>query len=231
MYVRKLKKPNGRIYLSFVQGYRENGKPKSRTVKSLGYLDELEGQFDDPIAHFEELARIENEKTKAEHAPVVLTIHPEQKIDKRTCQRKNIGCAIPLSIYQRLGIEESIRSALRKYSVRFDVNAVLRLLVMERLFNPGSKQSAWQARDSYFFKSDFSDDDVYRGLDILADSKSRIVAAMNKSIDAMGRRGSLDTAFYDVTNYYFEIDDPDDLRRKGVSKEHRKSPIVQMGLL
>lgn len=37
--------------------------------------------------------------------------------------------------------------------------------------------------------------------------------------------------FYDVTNYYFEVDEPGGLRQKGVSKEHRKGPIVQMGLL
>jgi transposase len=37
--------------------------------------------------------------------------------------------------------------------------------------------------------------------------------------------------YYDVTNYYFEIDKQDELRKKGASKEHRKDPIVQMGLL
>jgi transposase len=37
--------------------------------------------------------------------------------------------------------------------------------------------------------------------------------------------------YYDVTNYYFEIDEQDELRRKGVCKEHRPNPIVQMGLL
>jgi len=36
--------------------------------------------------------------------------------------------------------------------------------------------------------------------------------------------------YYDVTNYYFETDEQDELRRKGVSKEHRPDPIVQMGL-
>ena len=39
-----------------------------------------------------------------------------------------------------------------------------------------------------------------------------------------------EAVFYDVTNYYFEIDDPDELRKKGVCKEHRPNPIVQMGL-
>lgn len=36
--------------------------------------------------------------------------------------------------------------------------------------------------------------------------------------------------YYDVTNYYFEIDGSDDLRKRGVSKEHRPDPIIQMGL-
>jgi hypothetical protein len=42
----------------------------------------------------------------------------------------------------------------------------------------------------------------------------------------------LSYAFYDVTNYFFEIDFPDgedDLRKRGVSKEHRTDPIVAMG--
>jgi transposase len=37
--------------------------------------------------------------------------------------------------------------------------------------------------------------------------------------------------YYDVTNYYFEIDKQDKIRRKGVCKEHRPNPIIQMGLL
>ena len=36
--------------------------------------------------------------------------------------------------------------------------------------------------------------------------------------------------YYDVTNYYFEIDREDELRARGVSKEHRPEPIIQMGL-
>ena len=58
MYLRKSKKPNGRTYLTIVQGYRdEDGKNKARTVRSLGYVDALEAEFDDPVAHFEEECR------------------------------------------------------------------------------------------------------------------------------------------------------------------------------
>ena len=36
--------------------------------------------------------------------------------------------------------------------------------------------------------------------------------------------------YYDCTNYFFEIEKEDALRKYGVSKEHRPNPIVQMGL-
>ncbi len=36
--------------------------------------------------------------------------------------------------------------------------------------------------------------------------------------------------YYDCTNYYFEIEDEDDFRKYGHSKEHRPNPVVQMGL-
>ena len=59
MFLKKDKKPNGRIYLSIVEGYRESttGKTKHRKVQSLGYVDELEKEFDDPISHFTEVAK------------------------------------------------------------------------------------------------------------------------------------------------------------------------------
>ena len=40
-----------------------------------------------------------------------------------------------------------------------------------------------------------------------------------------------DVVFYDVTNYYFEIDQEDDFRRKGFCKSNSRNPLVQMGLL
>ena len=48
---------NGRVYLSFVQGYRHNGKVKQKTVEKLGYLDDLQKIYPDPIEHFTQVAR------------------------------------------------------------------------------------------------------------------------------------------------------------------------------
>jgi transposase len=230
MYLKLTKHKNGRTSVSITQSYREGKKSKNRTVASFGYLDELEKVYGDPIAH---LTRLRDQMTAQQRdrtAPVSVTIHPAQKVDKRTCNRKNAGCAVPLAFLDSLGIEPILRNHTRDKALQYDVNAVVRLLVTDRLLDPSSKLSAWQGRDRWFFKSDFSDDDLYRALDIIAEAKRFVVLAMNRRIEQLVGR-DLENVFYDVTNYHFEIDEEDALRRKGVAKNHMPKPLVQMGLL
>ena len=230
MYLHKSKRKDGRVYLALVEGYRQDGKSKMRTVESLGYLDKFQELYDDPIAHFQAVCDERNAAKEAEAQAVAIEIHPQQKIDKRAVARKNIGSAVLLAVYNALGVETVIRNATRGSKAGYDANAVMRLLTVERILDPGSKKHAWENRERYFFRTEFSLDDTYRALDPICACRDRIVSAVNRAVDKMGIR---DTAcvFYDVTNYYFEVDEPGGLRQKGVSKEHRKGPIVQMGLL
>lgn len=230
MYLHKSKRKDGRVYLALAEGYRQDGKPRMRTVESLGYLDELEKSYGDPIAHFQAVCDERNAAKRAEAQSVSVEIHPMQRIDKRAVARKNVGSAVLLAVYDALGVETAIRNATRGSKADYDANAVMRLLVVERILDPGSKKHAWENKDRYFFRTEFSLEDTYRALDVLRACRDRIVSAVNRAVDRMGIR---DTAcvFYDVTNYYFEVDEPGGLRQKGMSKEHRKSPIVQMGLL
>jgi transposase len=103
------------------------------------------------------------------------------------------------------------------------------LLVVSRLLSPGSKLAAFGEKGRYFERFDFSLDDVYRALSHF----DRISEGLQKRMheNARAKYGS-DTSviYYDVTNYYFEISRPDDLRRYGKAKQNRKKPIVQMGL-
>ena len=229
MYLHKSRRKDGRVYLSIAENYRLDGRNKTRTVRSLGYVDELESDYPDPIAHFKKVCDEENERKRAARQAVDITMHPAQKIDMRKSNRKNVGCAVPLAVYNSLGIEKALRNHVAKSKATYDLNAVMRLLVTERLLDPGSKLSAVSNRGRYFFRSDLTDDDVYRALDVLADARDRVVSAMNRAIEKSYGRDTRNV-FYDVTNYYFECD-PDELRRRGVSKEHRPNPIVQMGLL
>ena len=230
MYLHKSKRKDGRTYLSLVAAYREGGKKRMRTVESLGYLDKLQELYDDPVAHFRAVCDAANAEAEAAAQAVSVEIHPMQKMRAGEGYRKNYGSAALLAVYNELGVERAIRNATRGSKADYDANAVMRLLTVERILDPGSKRHAWENRDRYFFRTEFSLDDAYRALDVLCACRDRIVSAVNRAVDKMGVR---DTAcvFYDVTNYYFEVDEPGGLRQKGVSKEHRKSPIVQMGLL
>jgi hypothetical protein len=101
MFLRQLKnKKTDRIYLSIVHGYRDKVSQKSRTktIESLGYLDELEKQYDDPVAFFEEKAKQMNDQQAAEKFDVTFRIRSEERIQKDTTNRKNFGYAALRSI-------------------------------------------------------------------------------------------------------------------------------------
>jgi transposase len=83
--------------------------------------------------------------------------------------------------------------------------------------------------------------EVYRALDVLDAKANTIQKRMDLKISkSIGR--SKDICFYDVTNYWFEIDDNDadmpdgiggtrdGMRKSGPSKAKNRKPIVQMGL-
>lgn len=232
MFLKKTPRAHGRVSLSAVQAYRDprTGRPKQKTVQTFGFVDELEKEFDDPVAHFKEVVAGMDAERLEKEAPVQITISPSEEINEGEQNRMCVGDAVPMAYYDALGIESAVRSRMRGHKVAFDVNSLLRLLVSERLLAPGSKHAAWEGAGRHFFRCDLSESDVYRGLDELARMSGSIVSKMNASISEAGIR-DLSCGYYDCTNYYFEIDDEDGLRRRGVSKENRKSPIVQMGLL
>jgi len=236
MHIRKQKRKDGRVYLSVVQSYRTpEGKTRSRHVRSLGYLDELERTYDDPIAHFQAEVDAENEAARAAAAPISVELRPMERIDKRACHRVEAGAAVPSAYFHRdLGIWSFFERRRTARGFSYDPCRILELLVWDRVAHPSSKAAAWERRGSFPRRCAFSLDDVYRSLDYLAASADALVKHMNASLEAA--RGPRDRSrlYYDVTNYYFEVDGEDDgggLRRRGVSKEHRPEPIVQMGML
>jgi len=230
MFLKQMRTRSGRVRLAVYESYWDGGRSRQRVVRPLGFLDELEREHDDPVSWGRAVAAEMTEAKRASGQSVAVEIHPMQKIDKRADNERNVGCAVALSQYAALGVGDALRSASRSSGAGYSLDAVCRLLVCERIVEPGSKLSAWANRGRYFFRSDFSDDDVYRALDGIAGARDIVVSAMNRRIAGAGIR-DLSAVYYDVTNYYFEVDDEDGLRMKGVSKEHRRSPIVQMGLL
>ena len=231
MYLRKCpNKRTGRVQLDIVQAYRDkDGKSKHKSVLHIGYLDLAEKQYPDPIAHFTEVARQMTAEYKEQTKPVHIEFYLKQAMEKSYDECKNFGYAALSKIYHELDIKSFLGNRQRSVKTDFNLNSIFRLLVFSRLLYPASKKHTYENRNLFFERSDFSLDDVYRSLGAFAKVKDGLILHLHNRLKAAyGRDTSM--VYYDVTNYYFEIDEQDRLRRKGISKEHRPDPIVQMGL-
>ena len=235
MYLNKRKKPNGRVYLTIAESYRENGKSKTRHVEAIGYVDELIApDCPDPVAWWKAEIDRRNEEAREAASPVIVKLSPARRIDKRTESRIDLGAAIPSAYFHRdLGIWDFFERKRTARGFDYDPCRILELLAWNRLSSPSSKKAAWEGRGRFPRKCDFSLDDAYRSLDYLDANSDALVRHMNASLEKARGKRDRTRLYYDVTNYYFEIENEDEggLRKRGVSKENRRSPIVQMGLL
>jgi hypothetical protein len=229
----KIGKSNGRSYLSIVHKYRDKETKQSRTktINSLGYLDDLEKEHPgiDVIAHYREVARQMTDTEKAERK-ITLTIDMNETLPQNTDNRKNLGYAAILKIYHELELDIFFNNNSRHRDFDFNANAVMVLLVVSRLLSPGSKKKAFEEKGRYFERFDFSLMDVYRALSHFATMEKDVQRHINERIIACYGKRDTRTIYYDVTNYYFEIDREDDLRKYGLNKKKSHDPIVQMGL-
>lgn len=231
MYLKKTyRKESGRTYLVIAQKYRN---PKTnistdRTIKSLGYLDELEKEYDDPIAHFQDVARKMTEEENF-HRKLTLSINMDERLSPGTNNRKNFGYAAILKIYHELGMDSFFKNKSRFKNFEYNTNSIMIMLVVARLLSPGSKKKAFEEKNRYFERFNFSLPDVYRSLTHFSQLATEFQKYLNSQISAKYGRNTK-TIYYDVTNFYFEIDEADEFRKFGLCKEKRHNPIVQMGL-
>ena len=231
---------NGRTFLVFAQGYRKNGKVKHKTIEKIGYLDELEKIYDDPIAHFKQIAKQKSSKEITEFTIKDLNT----KIIDLSSKSMNLGYVALREIYKELGLDKFMNNKNKNLKVKFDLNNIFSLLVYSRIMYPGSKKETFEGRDRFFEEfNNFSLEDVYRSLDYFNQYKEELETLLwNNSKDLYNR--NTDNLYYDCTNYYFEINYNDtDLvdeegniiekgyRKRGPEKNHRPDPIIEMGLL
>ena len=177
--------------------------------------------------------------------------------DQNQIELKNIGYFFINNIFDKLGISEVLNRIKSDSKIEYDLNGLTKLLIFERILNPQSKKKTFENKNRYLFPVTTSEDlnDVYKTLDVLNENSKKIQNRMNTRIKNSSIGRVTDLTYYDVTNYYFETMYGDDdvyeldenneivkdekgqpvivqkgFRKKGVSKEGKKEPIVQMGL-
>ena len=152
-----------------------------------------------------------------------------------------------LNAYMKeLGLSQFFTAVKSKRKTEYDLLGFVKLIVYGRILKPCSKWATIQQNNEYYnplLKSGFNSYNIYDTLDILHEHRVDIFKTINNAL--VKRKSGRDTSivFYDVTNYFFEIElnDPDlldengivieeGLRKRGHSKESRPQPITQMGL-
>jgi transposase len=211
-----------KVYL--VEGYRDKtGKSKQRTIKKYGNLEELEAE--DPNI----LEKLKAEAKNMKKNEVVIT-HNLLKLNSEQETDKNYGYFFLDNIYKSLEITEFVKKYKFEKNFKYNLDEILRLLTFSRILNPTSKKSTVAHQDEYFKEFNVELKSVYKSLSNFSEMKIDLQNHLNEKVsETYGRDASL--VFYDVTNYYFETEIEDDLKKKGPSKEKKSTPIVQMGLL
>lgn len=233
----------------FIQmGIRNGKKTTTKNVARIGKHSELLKITDDPLAYAKEQVKIYNEEVKQQHRQSLeIKVDFAQKIratdkDISESNRLNIGYFFLQKIYQELGLASFFKTVTANRKNEFDPNLVNRFLSYSRILNPGSKLATQLRLHRYYEKPAFDYVHILRTMDIMENNYDEYITHLYEHSSSLLKRNT-SVCFYDCTNYYFEIESPDDdyvdevtgelvkgLRKYGYSKEHKPNPIVEMGL-
>ena len=225
-----LKKSNLKkgLYLQIYESFYDPARKHTahRSVKAIGYEHELREQgIKDPISHFKAEVDKMNIERKAEKAEDKV-----RRIGQATPER-HLGYFPFKAIDTMLGIERELQWLQITSEFKFSISELLSSLVYARLCQPCSKSKTFHdVLPLLMDKSSFSLDQLYAGIEFLGAESAKVIEVYNHAIESLWPRDTSKT-YFDCTNFYFEIDSEDDLRRKGPSKENKKEPIVGLGLL
>lgn len=214
-------------YLQIYESYRDKDRKCSaqRSVKVLGYLDDIIASgIDDPITYYKNVVASMNDKAKK--------LKEENKIRKiEKSPIKNLGYFLIKSVFNKLSVKGDLDLMDSITNESISTYDYLLNMVSARIIEPCSKiKTLEDVLPTLYEPFIISKDQLYDKLDFIGDNYSRIIEVFNYFFNKKyGRKTN--TVYFDCTNYYFEIDYEDELRRKGPSKENRKDPIVGMGLL
>ena len=210
---------------------RIDGRTTTRTVEKLGNLEMVRTRAggQDPYvwakAYVEEL----NKKQYEDQKSILVSLSPSKLVNKDEQLASNCGYLFLQKIYYSLRLDKICQSIAEKSQAQYDLNAILSRLVYTRILYPASKRGSLKAAKDFYEQPSFELQDVYRALSLLSENSDFIQAELYKQSQKLLERRK-DLLYYDCTNYYFEIEEADELRKYGKSKEHRPNPIVGMGL-
>jgi transposase len=221
----RLKKSGRYSYLQIVENHREGQKIKQRVLVTLGRMDQLHEKGD-----IETLV-----KSISRFSDKVLLILTNKSQVNATAKR--IGPALIFErLWQQLGLKKIIDELVADRKFAFDVERVIFLTVLHRLFVSGSDRFCDKWHRDYVIKGadNLELHHLYRAMafigEELEDQQDKTPFSPRCTKDIIEehlfyeRRDlftGLDLVFFDTTSIYFEGTGGETIGQKGHSKDHR----------
>ena len=223
----KISKSKNSVHYSIIQDVTRNGKRTTKIYENIGNLNSLKQRAgdEDPLSWLKNYVSILNNKP----TPIIIKKYENKIIEMNKQNLFNIGYLFLHSIYYSLKLNKICSYITNQYQFKYDLNSILSNLIYARIIFPSSKLKTLELSKKFFEQPNFEYNHILRALEIISKESDYIQSQLYNNSKKIIKRNNK-VLFYDCTNFFFEIDQEDDLRRYGKSKENRPSPIVQMGL-
>ena len=180
-------KKTGRKLMVYVETFKgEDHKQHQRTVEKIGYVDEFLDKYPDPVAHFREEARKKTEGLgeKAKNGIVNLSIQKDgiMRFDGNGEYdiRIHYGDAFIAWVIHRLRLDRFVDNRRKYLDLGYNLTNLMRLFIYERILSPSSKLTNWKNRGSYYEKMDFTQAQIYSGLQQIGEYKEDMLVHLDK---------------------------------------------------
>ena len=227
----RVKNDNGIERLYVEKSVRiDSKKVVTKNVEKLGRMDELMASMSMSRDEVIRWAQQHVNDLNGAEKPVILSLSASNQIDIDVQRTFKAGYLFLQDIYYSMKFKNIFRNISRRHKYKYDLDAITSDLIYARVLEPASKRASYEIAKTFLEPPMYNDYDIYRGLSILAKEMDYIQSETYKNSNFVINRNNR-ILYYDCSNFYFEIEQADDLRKYGKSKEHRPNPIVQMGLM
>ena len=230
MRIKKTVSKNFEFYY-IIKDINRGGKRTTKIVEKLGKLDDIKvrANGEDPIIWLNNYVNKLTIKEKEGTREIIKTYSPNRLINKDNQNSFNGGYLFLQKIYYDLKINNICDDITNRHQFKFDLNSILSNLIYSRIIYPSSKLKTLELSKNYLEQPNFEYNDILRALEVISNEFDFIQSELYKNSFKYSNHNNK-VLYYDCTNFFFEIEEEDDFRKYGKSKENRPNPIVQMGL-
>lgn len=230
MRIKKSVSKNSVSY-SVIKDIIKNGRRTTKVVKALGNAEQIRAMYpdQDPEEWAKEQARRLSEEENDGKRRITTLYNKSVVIDPDVKIVNNVGYLFLEKICSRLGLDKIFAPLQKKYKIKYSLSEIMRMLINTRILYPSSKRNSYKQAFRFLEEPTFSEKDMYRSLKIFVDESDFIESQFYKNSLKLAKRNTK-ILYYDCTNFYFEIQKEEHIKKYGKSKENRPNPIVQMGL-